>query len=140
MKKLLFTKGLMIVAMLAFFNQSCTDLDEELHSAILAEDFFQTEEEFTSALGVAYTSFYGYMGDYLASQEVASDAVVVPTRGRDWDDGGHWRRLHTHNYNSEDPIINGAWNFGFGGVNTCNRLIEQFEASGTASESSTRQF
>ncbi|MEO0471323.1 MAG: RagB/SusD family nutrient uptake outer membrane protein, partial [Bacteroidota bacterium] len=61
------------------------------------------------------------------SQEVTTDAMIVPQRGQDWFDGGHWIRLHRHEYQPDDPIINGAWNFLFGGVNTTNRLIFQFE-------------
>ncbi len=53
--------------------------------------------------------------------------MVVPTRGSDWDDGGDWRRMHLHAWTREDGNMNGGWNFGFGGVNTANRLIYQFE-------------
>ncbi|RMF30894.1 MAG: RagB/SusD family nutrient uptake outer membrane protein [Bacteroidetes bacterium] len=125
MKNSIFSKFLLVGALLAFVNQSCTDLDTELYSEITPDDFFQTDAQFISALGAAYTALYGFMGDYYAAQEVTTDEVVVPTRGADWDDGGHWRRLHTHNYNGNDPIINGTWNFGFGGISTCNRLIDQ---------------
>lgn len=111
-------------------NQSCTNLDEEIYSEVLAEDFFQSDEEFISALGSAYTSLYGYMdGRFLSVQEVASDAVAVPTRGQDWDDGGHWRRLHQHLYTADDPEAGNAWNFCYSGINACNRLLFQFEAS-----------
>jgi hypothetical protein len=53
--------------------------------------------------------------------------MVVPTRGQDWDDGGHWRRFHLHSWTYEDGFYRGGWDFGFGGVNTANRLIYQFE-------------
>ena len=118
--------GLLLIGV----NQSCTDLETEIYSEIETDDFFQSEEEIISALGAAYTSLYGYMGDPFAVQEVTTDEVVVPTRGNDWDDGGNWRRLHLHTYVPNDPFMNGAWNFNFGGVNTCNRLLFQFEQLG----------
>jgi len=110
-------------------GQSCTDLDEELFSQVTEENFFKTDEEFASALGAAYSSLnsYGGNGTIHPLQEVTSDEMVVPTRGQDWDDGGAWRRLHTHNYNLEENAVNGGWSFCFGGVNACNRLIFQFE-------------
>jgi len=39
-----------------------------------------------------------------------------------------WRRLHLHSWTFEDGWLNGAWDFGFGGVNTSNRLIFQFQS------------
>jgi hypothetical protein len=129
MKRIVLTKMLLAGLFLAVFNTSCTDLEEELFSEVTPENFFRTEEEFISSLGAAYTSLYNYgsNGSIFSLQEVTTDEMVVPTRGQDWNDGGHWRRLHTHQYNSEDPIINGGWDFCFGGINNCNRLIFQYE-------------
>jgi hypothetical protein len=116
-----------IVCILAVMP-ACTDLEEEVFSEVTAENFFQNEEEIISALGAAYTSLYGYMGtvSVYAAQEVSSDEMVVPTRGPDWGDGGHWVRLHQHLWTSEDPTTGSTYNFLFGGVSTCNRLIFQF--------------
>jgi hypothetical protein len=117
--------GLMVAAM----APACTDLEETVYSEVTPDQFFQSDEEFVSALGNAYTQLYGYGGNnnIFSLQGVTSDEMVVPTRGQDWDDGGHWRRLHTHEYQWEDPVINGGWTFCYGGINTCNRLIFQFE-------------
>jgi starch-binding outer membrane protein, SusD/RagB family len=130
MKKMIFLiRAIMIVSIIAAFNQSCTNLDEELYSDVTPENFFKTEEEFIAALGAAYTKF----GDWassdgtLALQEVTTDEMVVPTRGQDWDDGGNWRRLHLHSWTNEDYQMNNGWDFGFNGVNTANRLIYQFQ-------------
>ncbi len=122
---------LLVVGFLAI-TPACTDLDEEIYSEVTAENFFQTEDELISALGAAYTSLYAYMSNngWVAAQEVSSDEVVVPTRGPDWGDGGHWVRMHQHQWTSEDDIVNGAWNFLFSGVSACNRLIFQFEELG----------
>jgi hypothetical protein len=130
MKKFsLYLKTLLVGLGFFLAMPACTDLEEEVFDAVTADNFFQTEEELISALGAAYTSLYGYMGNVnmFGAQEVSSDAVVVPTRGPDWGDGGHWVRLHTGNWTAEDPTINSTWNFLFGGVNACNRLIFQFE-------------
>lgn len=122
-KMLMLALGLMVVA------PSCTNLDEELFSQVSADNFFKTEEELISALGAAYTSLYGFAGNVSVwgAQEVSSDEVAVPTRGPDWGDGGHWVRLHQQNWTAEDPTVNSAWGFLFGGVSATNRLIYQFE-------------
>lgn len=110
-------------------NLSCTNLDENLYDTIAVDNFFKSEEEFVAALGNAYTNLYGYAGNgnLYSVQEVTSDEMVVPTRGNDWNDGGNWVRLHLHTYTPDDDRIRDSWNFCFGGVATCNRLIEQFE-------------
>ncbi|RLD70433.1 MAG: RagB/SusD family nutrient uptake outer membrane protein, partial [Bacteroidetes bacterium] len=114
--------------LMAAFNQSCTNLDEELYGEVTPENFFNTEEEILAALGAAYTQFGNWgSGDPYTLQNVTTDEVVVPTRGQDWDDGGDWRRWHLHSWTREDGGLNGGWNFGFGGVNTANRLIYQFQ-------------
>jgi starch-binding outer membrane protein, SusD/RagB family len=118
------------IAMLATtLNQSCTNLDEKLYDSVTPDNFFKTEEEFISALGAAYTRFADYASaDPFYLNEIMSDEGVFPTRGQDWDDGGTLRRAHLHSYNKEEAYFNGAWNFGFGGVNTANRLIYQFQS------------
>ncbi len=126
-----FKIGKLILALffVAGINQSCTNLDEELYSDVTPTDFLQAEEQFVSALGAAYSSLAGYAsGGEFSVQETSTDEMVVPTRGSDWDDGGHWRRLHLHSWNFEDPEINGAWGFYFSGVNNCNRNIALFES------------
>jgi hypothetical protein len=129
MKKYSWLKFLAIGLLLIPFGQSCTDLDEDLFDTVTEDNFFKTDEEFSSALGAAYSSLGGYggNGNIYSLQEVTSDEIVVPTRGQDWDDGGHWRRLHTHTYNLEDDIINNGWSFFYGGISACNRLIFQFQ-------------
>ena len=97
----------MLALCLVAFMPACTDLDEEVFSEVTADNFFQSEAEFISALGGAYTSLYGYMGttSLWAAQEVSSDEMVVPTRGPDWGDGGHWVRLHQQLWTAEDPTV-----------------------------------
>lgn len=122
------TKILLVGMFLVVFNQSCTDLEEEVFSEVTADNFFQSEEENIAALGAAYTSLYNFFNEPFALHEIASDEMVVPTRGQDWFDNGNWQRLHLHTYQPGDDRVNGAWGVLYGGINTCNRLIFQFEA------------
>jgi hypothetical protein len=113
---------------MAALSQSCTKLDETLYSQVAPDNFFKNEEEFISALGAAYTQFGNWASDTPQQlQEMTTDEMTAPTRGQDWDDGGNWRRLHLHSWTKEDGVMSGAWNFGFNGVTTANRLIYQFQ-------------
>ena len=118
---------------IAFFTFSCTNLDEELFSDVTADNFFKTDEEFIAALGQAYSSFGG-IGNHFGLwtiNELASDELVISTKGGDWYDGGVLLQMHQHNYVASNGLFNSAWGFCFGGINTCNRLISQFTDLGT---------
>ena len=128
-RSILLLKVLLVGLFVTVFNQSCTNLDEELYSEVTADNFFQNEEQFVAALAEAYTRMQNYASnDPYSLDEVSTDEMVVPTRGQDWDDGGDWRRFHLHSWTTENGGMNGAWSFGFQGVNTCNRLIAQFQS------------
>lgn len=107
----------------------CTDLEEETVNEITVDNFGATDDQFIAALGAAYTSLYSY-GNHNALwsfSEVSSDEAVIPTRGGDWGDGGQWTRMHQHRWNPDEQSFNGGWNFLYGGVSTCNRLIETLQ-------------
>ncbi|MEN0048438.1 MAG: RagB/SusD family nutrient uptake outer membrane protein [Bacteroidota bacterium] len=135
MKKLYILKFLIVAIFIATFNQSCTDLDEELFSEVTPDNFFKTDEELIAGLGAAYTSLYsiGSHNTFMSCNEVSSDEIMIPQRGQDWFDGGVWLRQHRHEWTIEEPHLNNAWNTIYGGINNCNRLIAQFEDLGNPS-------
>jgi len=100
---------LITLAVTAF---SCTDLEvEEIDSEVVEQDFSNVNVE--SRLSEMYNNF----GNYLHSQEntyalmeLTGDGQLVPTRGTDWGDGGVWRQLHQHTWNSSHPQILNSWN------------------------------
>jgi starch-binding outer membrane protein, SusD/RagB family len=123
---------------LFLISASCTKLDEkELVSGLATNlNFGQTDAEVVSLLAAAYTNLYGSFGgdgNIMRLQEVPSDEVVVPTRGPDWGDGGHWVRLKLHTYKPNDGGPENTWGFLFKGVNTCNRVLTILEPIGTPS-------
>jgi starch-binding outer membrane protein, SusD/RagB family len=115
---------------------SCTKLEERdvLYDRVTSDNFGQNDAEIISIIAAAYTNLYasfGSDGNIMCLQEVPSDEIVVPTRGPDWGDGGHWVRLKLHTYKPSDPKISGTWDFLFKGVNTCNRVLSLLEPLGT---------
>ncbi len=125
-----FIKKIMLVGLsLSFVTFSCTNLDEEVYSSVTAESFFKTDDEFIAALGAAYSSFGG-LGNHSglwSTNELVSDELIITTKGGDWYDGGVLQQLHTHDYTPDNSFFNNSWTFLYGGVNTANRLISQFE-------------
>jgi hypothetical protein len=105
---------------------SCTNLDEDpyLFDKVTGKEFGKTKLEINSAVAAAYSNLSGYAtGSPMQLNEVTTDEMVVPTRGPDWGDGGHWVRLKEHTYAADDPAPEGGWNFCYSGITTCNRLI-----------------
>jgi hypothetical protein len=129
MKKLINIRYFLIGLGMSYFASSCVDLEEELFSQVSADNFFQTEEEFISALGQAYSSLGG-LGNHSglwSINEIASDEIVVSHKGGDWFDGGVLLQLHQHEFQPDNPFLQNSWTFLFSGINTCNRLIYSFE-------------
>src|SRR3569833_2079199 len=117
----------LFIASLFIAGASCTKLDESayLYDKVTSSQFGKTDLELSSAVGAAYSNLAGVGGNnhYIPLNEVTTDEMIVPTRGADWGDGGHWVRLKTHTYNSTDPLPGNGWSFCYTGVSTCNRLI-----------------
>lgn len=133
MKNILVTKILGVGLLLM---GACTDLDEEdlLYDTVTTQTFYKNDQELLSAIGGAYSNLYGSFGNadnIWPMYEVTSDEIVVPTRGADWGDGGHWVRLKRHTYTPQDPRITSTWTFLYRGVNTCNRVLATLEPLGT---------
>lgn len=116
---------------------ACTKLDERdvLYDTVIQDNFLRTDAELASAVAAAYTPLYGFGGNnhQMPLNEVTTDEMVVPQRGADWGDGGHWVRLQTHTYNKTDPTPNNGWNFSFSGISTCNKLLAILATSSSAS-------
>ncbi len=113
---------------LMLFGLACTDLEEELESEVISDNFFQTEEEFVSAMGEAYATLRAMGGhaNVWTCNEISSDEFVVTTKGGDWHDY-HLINLHNHTFDPNEGIIVNAWSSIYEGISTCNRWIFQFE-------------
>ena len=90
---------------------SCTDLTEEIFSDITEDSYKYEAGDATKVVGAAYTNLqdWGYCGSGQApmlSQEICTDAAVFPANGSGWDDGGVFRRMHQHSWNSEQLQVN----------------------------------
>lgn len=134
--KILSIRNYFFIALL--LATSCTKLEEKdiLYDRVTSDNFGKNDAEIVSIIAAAYTNLYasfGSDGNIMCLQEVPSDEIVVPTRGPDWGDGGHWVRLKLHTYRANDSKIANTWDFLFKGVNTCNRVMSILEPLGTAS-------
>ena len=114
----------------AFITNSCTDLEEEVYTELMAEDFEPREGDIASMLAPVYSAkrglYFGWHG-YFDFNEESSDIIVTPARPNGWVDGGVYRRMHLHTWTSEQSHVGGVWWSAFSGINSANRVYHQFE-------------
>jgi hypothetical protein len=108
------------------FVSGCTDLSENPVSSITPNNFYRTESEIRSGIASVYAQLAtavigGGNGADWYSQEITSDALVLPTRGQDWFDNGTHIEARRGLWTANSPLAlrtNGIWGFS----NTYNQL------------------
>ena len=101
---------------------SCKKLDPTVYSVIRPEDFFQSQDQIIAFTSSGYANVAGYFGNIVLEVGVTSDEFSNPLRSNDgW---GTNDDQMAHNFRANEGYSTGAWNSAFGGVATCNRLIE----------------
>ncbi len=111
------------------FTTACTDLEPEIYTDVLKDDYYTTSEQFSTLIANAYSQLageYGYVyrEGYWSMQEYTSDEVVIPTRGTDWYDNGVPIAMHKHTWEENTRDINNGWSFAYGGVAKCNSVLD----------------
>lgn len=103
-------------------------LDEKVFSSVTENTYNYTVNDFAPNVAGAYAALrYNYVGSYWQTQELTGCLVVTPANSTGWDDGGIYKRLHFHNWNSELGQINDLWNCYYSGVILCNSAIDRIE-------------
>lgn len=111
------------LALLLGFS-ACRKLDVPVESQYVASNFPVTSNDYAALLGTMYTNLASqYAIPYWRMQELTTDEAILPARDGNFDDGGQYRQMHYHSWTYDHPYVTGIWQWGFGGINNCNRLI-----------------
>ena len=104
------------------------DLNEIVYSDV-TEQTYKYENAY-AAMGIVYANMRSLFShtNYYMVQETTSDELVMPANASGWDDGGIFKRMHQHTWNSENPQLLNMWNAMYRGVINANRVIEQLQA------------
>lgn len=123
--RIFFTVGLIVTGAFSACNK---DLNEKVYSDVTEQSYNYTNAY--QATGIVYANMRGLFGHqaYYMIEETSSDEIVMPANASGWDDGGIYKRLHLHTWNSENPQLNQMWNTLYTGVINSNRIIDQLEA------------
>ncbi len=108
---------------------SCSDLEEEIYSETVVENFYNNKEEIIGA----YTRPWAHTQWVLPLtifklNELSADAAVTPTKsdGSNYSDG-IYIALHEHKWTSEHPTIDEAWAITWEGIGFVNGVLEGIE-------------
>lgn len=115
--------------------QGCTDLTENPPSLITSSNFFHNEAEVLAGLAGVYAQLRSTApeGGIYDANEVSTDEIVVPIRGKDWNDNGQWIDLHNQTWTATSAatlnFFNGAWNSAYTGVARANLFLASVQNS-----------
>lgn len=118
-------KKIYLIALTVLVTVSaCRKLDVSVDSQYVNGNFPSTSSDYAALLGTMYTNLASnYAIAYWRMQELSTDEAIIPARDGNFDDGGQYRQLHYHTWTYDHPNVTGIWQWGFGGINNCNRLI-----------------
>lgn len=110
--------------MMVIVVSACRKLDVPVESQYVRDNFPVTNSDYAALFGTMYTNLSSnYAINYWRMQELTTDEAIIPARDGNFDDGGQYRQLHYHTWTIDHPNVTGIWQWGFGGINNCNRLI-----------------
>ncbi len=127
MKKLFY----ILAAVATLSMTSCSDLlDEVNYGNPSVEDMMSSEETAVMMFGQCYADLkwvhdhWGYWG----VSSLTADECLCPVRmpSEHWADGGYWKRLNTHKWNSFADAFKNIWNTTISGAVNCNQMIKTF--------------
>ncbi|WP_184548394.1 RagB/SusD family nutrient uptake outer membrane protein [Mucilaginibacter sp. FT3.2] len=127
MKKILV---ICVAAIAIMSTYSCTKLSVPVESQYVKSNFPVTDADYNALLGTIYSNLSSQFAvPYWRMQELSTDEAIIPARDGNFDDGGQYRQLHYHSWTFDHTNVIGIWQWGFGGVNTCNRILSVINAS-----------
>lgn len=117
------------VTLLFVSHFACNDLSETVYSELTEDGYRYTADEIYNVIGPVYENLrrlHHHKG-YSMCQESTTDILVMPANASGWDDGGIYKKMHLHTWNSEAPQVQIMWAALYPGVLHANRIIEQLE-------------
>ncbi|MCC8154945.1 MAG: RagB/SusD family nutrient uptake outer membrane protein, partial [Tannerellaceae bacterium] len=104
---------------------SCFDLGEELYDHVEKKDYYTDSDALVAALLRPYEHVkWAETERVFWLQEIAADQLTITQKRDHWEDGGRWRMLHQHTWDTYEESNHSGWNACYGGVGYCNNMLE----------------
>ncbi|OQP54502.1 hypothetical protein A4H97_21230 [Niastella yeongjuensis] len=123
-------KTLIALLAIVFVASACSKLDVTPESQYTLGNFPKTPGDYSALISPIYTQLASrYAVDYFRMQELTTDEAIIPGRDGNYDDGGQYRQNHHHQYTPDHANVKDVWGWGFGAINTCNRVLNSIANS-----------
>lgn len=105
----------------------CTDLSETVYNQVTSDSFNPTPGDLAALIATGYSPLRYIMGwqGLFDLQEEPGDVMVTPTRPNGWDDGGTYKRMHRHTWNTQQWQPRNTWLTCYNGINKVNLVMKQ---------------
>lgn len=118
-----------LLALLMLCISSCNNsLDEVVYSTVTEQSYKYSVNDFAPNIVGAYAPIYDsdVFGRW-QTQELTGCCIALPANVTGWDDGGIFKKLMFHTWNSELMQIGMLWNKNYQGVILCNSALYRLE-------------
>jgi starch-binding outer membrane protein, SusD/RagB family len=106
----------------------CTDLTEQMHSSVGADNFLQSEENVLQTLATTYSySHSTTLISWFFPQELTADQILTPTRGIHGYNAGEYLRLNRHTWTNLDRGGAMAWDANYSVIGFANAFIDDIQ-------------
>ncbi len=120
---------IIIIFLLGTFFSCESDLDPKLYSSATETTYNYSNDDIYAVIGNSYQSlrdfFVNSQLSYWCIQEATTDEIVMPANNTGWDNGGEYKRMHWHKWNSQQRQFNNFWNAAYISIISSTRIISQ---------------
>lgn len=125
-------KIILLILLFAIGN-SCTDLNEELYSTLLADDYYSSEMAFVGAVGKVYMNTQAKGMDpwgIFGIQEMTCNSAITPIRNTGGlNNKGIFVEAYLHKFRPQSAIIRNAWNSITSTIALANQVIGELDSA-----------
>ncbi|MCD8177784.1 MAG: RagB/SusD family nutrient uptake outer membrane protein [Tannerellaceae bacterium] len=125
MRNTIFNIFSLLTLFFALTFSSCFDLEEDLYDQLQKEDYYTGYESLIAALLRPYEHVkWSETEKVFWLQELSGDQLVVTQKRDHWEDGGRWRMLHQHTWDTYEETNIQTWNACYGAIGYCNNMLD----------------
>lgn len=114
-------------------TNACTDLEENVYSEVVSENYYNNALEIESAVARPYTHASAWVtssgqNGWWRLSELSGDQLAWPQKGPHGYDNGNWIRLHYHTWQESEGTMSTMWQLLWTGWGYCTDPIQNLEA------------